>query len=67
MEQKLGRDLQPNERVRFRDGDRKNLVIDNLEVCVNGKKSLAAQRARLETKLEQIQAALDDLEELDDA
>jgi predicted DNA-binding antitoxin AbrB/MazE fold protein len=32
MEGELGRKLKPNERVKFRDGDKTNITIDNLVV-----------------------------------
>ena len=65
-EGKLGRPLTANERVRFRDGDRNNLSIANLEVYIVKEKSDAARRAYLEAKIEELQAELESLDEVDE-
>jgi len=60
-EAQLGRALDPNERIRFRDGDRENVHIANIEVYVVGSRTRARRRAELESRKEQIQAELDEL------
>jgi len=57
-ERDLKRSLRSNERVRFRDGDKRNLDISNLEVRTVGESTRAASRARLESKIEDLQAQL---------
>lgn len=58
---KLGRELQPGERVRFIDGNRSNLAPENIRVTSQKPKSTEAQRAALEHQIEELQAQLDSL------
>jgi len=63
VQRKLGRDLQYDERVRFLDGDRSNYSDpDNLEVFTVAKGSNNKRRARIEARIEELQAQLEDLE-----
>lgn len=62
MEKKLGRRLKNNERVYFVDGDRTNLAADNLEVRAVKAKTKESVRARLEAKIEDLQAQLEELD-----
>lgn len=62
-EQKLGRPLRDDERVRFVDGDRSNYEDpDNLDIYEVRKGSAAKRRARLEARKEAIEAELAELE-----
>ena len=63
VERHIGRRLRPGERVRFIDGDIENRDIDNLEVRQSKKPSTASRRARLEAKIEDLLAELEDLDE----
>lgn len=60
--QKLGRALKSNERIKFLDNDQLNLDPDNIEVR-EVKASNGARKARLEARIEELQAQLADLEE----
>jgi hypothetical protein len=60
-EQKLGRKLLPNERCRFKDNDRTNLTPDNIIVYEGKPKGSASERARLEARIEEMQARLAEL------
>lgn len=62
-EQMLGRDLVHGERVSFIDGNKKNLDPLNLEVTMVKQKSKATKRARLEARILELQAELDELNE----
>jgi hypothetical protein len=59
---RLGRALKNTERVKFLDGDQLNLDPDNIEVR-EVKTSPGAKRARLEARIEELQAQLAELEE----
>ena len=59
---KVGRELTPEERVRFRDGDRSNLDPDNIEVYEIRQSSREKKRARLEARIEELQAQLEELD-----
>lgn len=63
VERMLGRSLYPMERIRFKDGNKKNLDLDNLDVVVKKSKTVAARVAWLEAKIEELQAELDELRE----
>ena len=63
MEEKLGRALLESERVRFIDGDRKNLNPDNLKVVTKGNASLSTQLARLVARRDELNAQIADIEE----
>lgn len=59
----LGRELEPDERVRFKDGDRTNLNADNLLIVkVRPKVSVEKRKAYLMAKIEELQAQLEELE-----
>jgi hypothetical protein len=62
MEKHLGRELMPNERVRFKSGDRSNLSIDNLELVKKGATNLQRRRAQLMTRIQELQAELDSID-----
>lgn len=62
VEKHLGRSLLPNERVTFVDGDRTNRNIDNLKVSVIREGTLAKRKARIEARIEELQAELADLQ-----
>lgn len=62
MEKHLGRELEPIERVRFKNGDKTDLRVENLRVDIKGKASLETQRARLCARIEELQAQLDEVE-----
>lgn len=61
--EKLGRPLLPTERVKYKDGDRLNNDPDNVEVYVTKEQSIARKRARLEARIEDLQAQLEELED----
>jgi hypothetical protein len=60
--EKLGRALKSNERVRFLDGNQLNLDPDNIEVRET-KVTNGTRKARLEARIEELQAKLAELEE----
>ena len=63
VESKLGRPLAYDERVRYVDGDRSNYNDpDNLEVYQVRQASIAKKRARLEARIDELQAQLLELE-----
>jgi hypothetical protein len=62
-EANLGRPLREGERVRFKDGDRSNLVGDNIIVRQGMSRTKEARRARIEAKLEELKAELEGLED----
>ena len=60
---KLGRELSFDERVRFADGDRSNYNDpDNIRVYKIREASTAKKRARIEARIDELQAQLDELE-----
>src|ERR1700744_1143440 len=62
MEEHIGRELRPNEFVKFKDNDRKNLVLSNLELRTRGdSKSPAARLAAVEARIEELQAEAEEL------
>jgi hypothetical protein len=63
LEHKLGRELAQDERCRFEDGDRTNLSPENLNVYKKRGQSKGKRRAWLESKIEELQAELDQLVE----
>jgi hypothetical protein len=67
MEEHLGRRLAPDERVRFKTGDRDNLSIDNLELVKKNKANLQRRRAQLMTRIQELQAELALIQEEIDA
>ena len=64
-ERKLGHTIGADERVRFIDGDRTNLSPDNLEVHKVKAKTNDKRIAELEAKVEDIEAEIEELRELD--
>lgn len=58
---KIGRSLSPEERARFIDGDRSNLSPDNIEVYEIRQASKERKRARIEARIEELQAQLEEL------
>jgi hypothetical protein len=62
IEEHLGRKLLPSERVRFKDGNKQNLSIENLEVVIKGKASLQTQLARLIARRDELNAQILDIE-----
>lgn len=65
MEQTLGRKLDPDERVVFKDGKRRNLDPDNLKISIKGRGSLRRKKAQLEARINELQAQLEEvIEEL---
>lgn len=68
IEKHLGRKLLPNERVRYKDNNKKNYNDpDNLQVYVVKQASNQKRRATLEAKLAEIQAELDALDKEEQA
>lgn len=63
-EKKLGRDLREDERVSFLNGNKEDLHPDNLLVTVKGKASIRQRIARLEARISELQAELDQLHQL---
>lgn len=63
VEELMGRPLDKDERVKFKDGDRTNLDPFNLVVYIVKEKSKAARIAEIEAKIEALQAELDTLKE----
>ena len=65
-EQKLGRSLAYDERVRYVDGDRSNFNDpDNLNVYKVREASAAKRKARIEARIDELQAQLLELERED--
>jgi hypothetical protein len=63
VERQLQRQIGSDERVRFRDGNRSNLSPENLEVYKVGSSTRDKRRARLQAKIEELQAQLRELDE----
>lgn len=61
-EKKLGRPLAKDERVRFKDGDRKNIKVNNIEVFKVAKGKTGRKRAQLQARIDELQAQLAELE-----
>lgn len=57
----LGRPLREDERVHFRTGNKADLTPNNIKVVKKGKASLRQQKARLEVRIEELQAQLDEV------
>lgn len=62
-EQALGRKLDPDERVSFKDGKRDNLDPDNIQVSKKARGSLRRRKAQLEARLAEIQGEIDQINE----
>jgi hypothetical protein len=63
VERHIDRRIRPGERIRFLDGDKENRSIDNLELYQTKKPTTASRQARLEAKIEELQAELEELED----
>lgn len=63
MEQSLGRPLKENERVIFKDKDRTNLEMDNIEIQIKGGSTAARELARLEARRAELDARISELRE----
>lgn len=55
-EEQLGRELEDNERIRFKDGNRQNLTPDNIEVYITKQGSSAKRLAVIDAKIADLQA-----------
>lgn len=64
-EENLGRPLRSDEGVFFKDKDRNNLKPENIGVRIKGNVSAATKRARLEARIAEAQAQLDELDQLE--
>ncbi len=62
-EKQLGRRLKEDERVSFKDKNKKNLDPDNIVVNLQGRSSLHRRKAQLEARIEELKAELAALEE----
>lgn len=62
LEKKLGRNLLPDERAIFKDGNKHNLNPDNIELAGGGQKSLRARIAKLRAEVEDRVALISELE-----
>lgn len=62
VERTLGRKLEKNERIRFKDKNRENLHPSNLVVTITTQKSKASRKARIEAKIADLQAELAEME-----
>lgn len=60
-EKNLGRSLRAGERVSFKDGDKTNFKPDNIVVGASVQGSLQRKAARLEARIEEMQAQLDEI------
>jgi len=55
-EQKLGRPLHADEMVRFKDADRANLTVDNVEVIVKTETTIKKRIAKLTSRIDELYA-----------
>jgi hypothetical protein len=62
-ERNLERSLHDNESAYFVDGNRKNLSPDNIGIRIKGQVSNGRKKARLEARIAELQAELEDLSE----
>jgi hypothetical protein len=62
-EKKYGRPIKKGERVRFKDGNRTNLDPDNIEITNPLKRTIQSQLAILYAKRDEINAAIEDMEQ----
>ncbi len=65
VEKDMDRELHENERIKFVDGDRTNLDLSNLEVYQVRQKTRQQRMSRLESKIEELQIELEELQALD--
>jgi len=62
LEKCLGRPIDKDkERCRFVDGDRTNLSPENIEIVLKREQSNGTRKAKLQARIEELQAELDDL------
>jgi len=61
-EEKLGRELNGNEYVAFKDNDRTNLEPENIEVRQRGRSSLRRRLALVNSRLQDLAGVKEDLE-----
>ncbi len=66
VEKDMDRALHDNERIKFVDGDRTNLDLSNLEVYQVRQKTRHQRMSRLESKIEELQIELEELQASDD-
>lgn len=69
MEEKLGRELLPKERVVFKNRNKRDIRIDNLELAIvkTDRKKLEQRKANIQDRIREYQAMLDEVqEELDE-
>lgn len=62
MQEHLGRQLSKTERVRFKDGDRTNFALDNLEIYILKGGSAQRRLAVVEDKIRELLAEKENLE-----
>lgn len=62
MEASLGRSLEPDERVVFKDGKRRNLDPDNIVISNKARGSLRRRKAQLEARIQELQGQLAEVE-----
>jgi hypothetical protein len=62
--QLLGRPVAPDELVRFKDKDRKNLNPNNIEVIPKKRGSVVRRKAQIEARIAELQAELQSLSEV---
>ncbi len=62
MERALGRKLDPQERVRYKDNDRLNNSVDNLTLIVTSPGGAKKELAKLYAKRDEINARIQELE-----
>lgn len=60
-ETKLGRKLRVDERVEFKDGNRRHLVVTNIVITIRGTASERTQLARIEARIDELTAQRDEL------
>lgn len=60
-EEKLGRPLRNDERVSFKNGNKRDLSLKNIEVKEKGQGSLRRRKAAIEARIEELQAELDSI------
>jgi hypothetical protein len=65
MEQKLGRSLLPHERVTFKNNNKRDIRIDNLELTEvkNDRTKLLRRKASIEDKIREFEAMLEEVNE----
>lgn len=64
-EKLLGRPLAEGERIRFKDNDRSNLDPNNIQIMKARARTVEAKKARIQARIDELNAQLDGLEEED--